>query len=167
MLVCIIVSPGMTGADEPPGITALIFLPPRMPPASSSSFENGAEGNFEVAGTFNVAGHREQLGAAIVGQAKVQEGFAALAHDPWHCGKCLSVVDRRRFAIQAEACRERRLEARLAFCLQSTPEARSLRRRCTPVTVKRVQLEIKAGTENIVAEEPAARASSSASSNCS
>ena len=34
-------SAGNTGADEPPGITALIFLPPRMPPANSSKVANG------------------------------------------------------------------------------------------------------------------------------
>ena len=32
---------GTTGADDPPGITALIFLPPRMPPASSIRVANG------------------------------------------------------------------------------------------------------------------------------
>ncbi len=37
----IIRSAGTTGADEPPGITAFSFLPPRMPPASSSSVANG------------------------------------------------------------------------------------------------------------------------------
>ena len=39
--VCIMMSPGMTGAEEPPGITALSFLPPRIPPAISSSCANG------------------------------------------------------------------------------------------------------------------------------
>src|SRR5690242_14130184 len=34
-------SPGSTGADEPPGITALSLRPSRMPPAISSSAGNG------------------------------------------------------------------------------------------------------------------------------
>jgi hypothetical protein len=33
-------SPGSTGAEEPPGITAF-SAPPRTPPAISSSVENG------------------------------------------------------------------------------------------------------------------------------
>ena len=37
----IITSPGRTGADDPPGITAFSARPPRMPPAISSSVENG------------------------------------------------------------------------------------------------------------------------------
>ena len=37
----IITSPGSTGIDEPPGITALMRLPLRMPPHRSSSSENG------------------------------------------------------------------------------------------------------------------------------
>ena len=32
---------GSTGAEEPPGMTALSFLPPRTPPASSSSLAKG------------------------------------------------------------------------------------------------------------------------------
>ena len=41
MSEAIIRSAGTTGADEPPGMTAFSFLPPRMPPASSRSLENG------------------------------------------------------------------------------------------------------------------------------
>ena len=41
MSVSIIMSPGSTGTDEPPGITAFSLRPPRMPPAISSSFANG------------------------------------------------------------------------------------------------------------------------------
>ncbi len=40
MSVRIMISAGSTGIDEPPGITALSFPPPRMPPAISSSFAN-------------------------------------------------------------------------------------------------------------------------------
>ena len=41
MSVAIMTSPGSTGIDEPPGITAFSLRPPRMPPAISSSFANG------------------------------------------------------------------------------------------------------------------------------
>src|SRR5690554_4814079 len=41
MLVSSIISPGITGEDVPPGITALHFLPPTMPPAISSRSANG------------------------------------------------------------------------------------------------------------------------------
>jgi hypothetical protein len=71
------ISPGSTGAEEPPGITAFSLRPPRMPPAISSSFgERRAHRHLEVAGTIDVAGDREQLGAAVVGLAQIQEGFS-------------------------------------------------------------------------------------------
>ena len=41
MLVFIMMSPGTTGTDEPPGITALMRRPPFMPPASSSRSAKG------------------------------------------------------------------------------------------------------------------------------
>ena len=41
MLASIITSPGTTGTDDPPGITALSLAPSRMPPASSSNWANG------------------------------------------------------------------------------------------------------------------------------
>ncbi len=41
MSVRIMTSAGRTGIEDPPGITAFSFLPPRIPPASSSSFANG------------------------------------------------------------------------------------------------------------------------------
>ncbi len=41
MVQSIMMSAGSTGADDPPGITALSVRPLRTPPASSSSLENG------------------------------------------------------------------------------------------------------------------------------
>ncbi len=41
MSVCIITAAGSTGIDEPPGIQALNFRPPRIPPAISSKVANG------------------------------------------------------------------------------------------------------------------------------
>ena len=44
--------------DDPPGITALNFLPPRMPPAISSNFANGVPSrHFIVAGPLHMAGN--------------------------------------------------------------------------------------------------------------
>ena len=41
MLSFIMTSPGTTGTDEPPGITALILRPPFIPPAYASSSLKG------------------------------------------------------------------------------------------------------------------------------
>src|SRR6266568_1407840 len=41
MSVAIMISPGRTGIDEPPGMQALSLRPTRTPPAISSSFANG------------------------------------------------------------------------------------------------------------------------------
>ena len=41
MLTFIMISPGTTGTEEPPGITALILRPFQMPPAISSRSANG------------------------------------------------------------------------------------------------------------------------------
>ena len=41
MFVSSMISPGITGEDVPPGMTALHFLPPRMPPAISSRSAKG------------------------------------------------------------------------------------------------------------------------------
>ncbi len=60
-------SPGMTGADEPPGNHGLDLRPPRMPPAElHQRGERRAERNFVIARTFDVARDREDLRAAVV-----------------------------------------------------------------------------------------------------
>ena len=41
-------SPGITGEDEPPGITALSFLPPRTPPAMARRSAKGVSGVLDV-----------------------------------------------------------------------------------------------------------------------
>src|SRR5450631_675764 len=41
MLIFIMVSPGTTGTEEPPGITAFNFLPRQTPPAIASRSLNG------------------------------------------------------------------------------------------------------------------------------
>ena len=51
MLSLSIISPGTTGTDEPPGITALSVRPPRTPPHSASRSANGMpSGNSKLAG---------------------------------------------------------------------------------------------------------------------
>src|ERR1700756_5972069 len=51
MLVFIMISPGTTGTETPPGITALSFAPPRMPPFSASRSANGVpSGNSRLRG---------------------------------------------------------------------------------------------------------------------
>ena len=77
--------------------------------------EGRAQRHLEVARALHVADHREDLRAAVVRLADRQVRRAAVADDPRHRGEGLGVVDRRGLAIDAEAGRERRLEARLAL----------------------------------------------------
>ncbi|MPN42457.1 hypothetical protein SDC9_190014 [bioreactor metagenome] len=88
-------------------------------PHPAAHFEQGrerrTERNFVVARAIDVAGHREQLGAAVVFLAQAEELFAAHAHDERDGGEGLGVVDGGRLAVQAEGRRERRLEAGLAL----------------------------------------------------
>src|SRR3546814_701262 len=80
--------------------------------------ERRAEADLVVAGLRDVAGDREDLAAAVVGLAEVEEPLRAVVYDRRHRGVGLGVVDRGRLAEQAEVGRERRLVARqplLAF----------------------------------------------------
>src|SRR5450756_2556403 len=53
MSISIMISPGNTGMDEPPGIQAFSLRPPRIPPAISSSFLNGVPiGTSKLPGLF-------------------------------------------------------------------------------------------------------------------
>ena len=77
--------------------------------------EFGAERHFEVATVLHAAGHREALRTAVGGQAQALEPLRTVADDRRHRTIGFGVVDRRRFAVQAEIGRERRLVARLAL----------------------------------------------------
>jgi hypothetical protein len=125
------------------GITAFSLRPPRMPPAiSSSSGERRAERDLVVARAIDVARRPRTAWCRRCSACPAQEGLAAIAHDPGHRGEGLGVVDRGRLAVQAEAGRERRLEARLALLALDRLEQRGFfAADVGAVAVVRVQLE--------------------------
>src|SRR5207342_3108721 len=117
--------------------------------------ERRAELHFEVARALHVAGHGEDLGAAIVGLAQLQERLAAMLHDPWNRGKGLRVIDRRRLAVDAEGRRERRLEARLPFlAFERLEQRRFLAADVSAEAVVVVQVEREVGAQYVRAQEP-------------
>jgi hypothetical protein len=127
--------------------------------------ERRAERNFVVARAIDVAGDREELGAAVVRLAQREESFAAVAHDPGHRSEGLGVVDRGRLAVQAEAGRERRLEARLALLALERLEQRGFfAADVGAVAVVRESSKLKPLPRMLLPRNPAARASASASS---
>src|SRR6185312_5693048 len=77
--------------------------------------ERQSQRHLEVAGLCHVTGHREDLGAAVVGLAQVREPLATVQDDAGGGGEGLGVIHRGRTAEGAEVGRERRLEARLAL----------------------------------------------------
>jgi len=101
-----------------------------------------------------MSGNREQLGAAIVRLAEIQEFLAAHLQDERDGRKGLGIVDRGRFAIQAERRRERRLESRLPLLALDRLEQRGfLAADVSAVTVVGEQFEVESGTKNILADE--------------
>ena len=147
-------SAGSTGADEPPGITAFSLRARAHAAGQLEQLREGrAQRHFVVAGPLHVADHREDLRAAVVGPADGQVGRAAVADDPRHCGEGLGVVDRRRLAVDAEAGRERRLEARLALLALQRFEQRGLFAADVGAeAVEGMQLEVEAAAEDVVAQ---------------
>ena len=77
--------------------------------------EGDAHRLFDRAGTVDVAGDHEQLGADVVRAADRREPGRAAAQDGRGDGDRFDVVDRRRAAVEAHVGRERRLQARLAL----------------------------------------------------
>ena len=115
--------------------------------------EGRAQRHLEVAGLLHVADHREDLGAAVVGLADGQVLRAAVADDPRHRGEGLGVVDRRRLAVDAEAGRERRLEARLALLAFQRFEQRGFFAADVGAeAVEGMQLEVEAAAQDVVAQ---------------
>ena len=155
MSVAIMIAPGSTGIDEPPGNAGL----ERAAVAHAARHfeqlrERRAQPDFVVAGAGDVAGHREELRAAVVRPAEIEERVAAVADDPRHRGERLGVVDRRRLAVETEARRERRLEARLALlAFERLEERRLLAADVRAVAVMVEEMEAEAGAEDVVAEQ--------------
>ena len=80
MSVAIMTSPGSTGIDEPPGMHGLELAAVAHAAGHLEQLrERRAELHLEVARPLDVARHREDLGAAVVGPAQVEERLAAVA----------------------------------------------------------------------------------------
>ena len=104
-----------------------------------------------------MAGHREQLGAAIVGLAQIQERLPTVIDDVRDAGERLGIVDRGRLAVQTKAGGERRLEARLAFFAFYGFEQRGFfAADVRAVAQMVVQLKIETQAHDVFAHEPGA-----------
>ena len=115
--------------------------------------ERGAHVDLEVARIVEVAGHGEQLDAAVVGDAEIGEPLTAVAHDGRHRGQGFGVVDRGRTAVQTEVGRERRLEAGLALlALEGFEQGRFLAADVGAGAEGRIQIEIDAAAEDVAAQ---------------
>ena len=78
-------------------------------------FKWNAHRLFNHAGLFDMPADLEQLGASVVLTPEAAEPSGPAPQDRWNHRNALNIVHRGRTAIQASACRERRLQARLAF----------------------------------------------------
>ena len=123
-------SAGNTGADEPPGITALSFAAAHTARHFQDFGKRRTQWHFIVARTLNMAGDAEQFGTAGVRNAFVGKRLAAVTDDKRYGSEGFGIVDGGRLAVQAERGGERRFEARLAFCLPAIRAMRFLRRKC-------------------------------------
>ena len=111
-----------------------------------------AQRNLVVAGTLDIAADGEDLGAAVVGLARLEEGLPPVADDPGHGRESLGVVDGGGLAVQAEAGRERRLETRLAFlALQRFEQGRFFTTDVGAETVVGIEVEREVRTQDALA----------------
>src|SRR5690554_1987411 len=119
--------------------------------------ERRAEADLVVAGALHVAGHREDLAAAVVRLAEVEEPLGAVADDGRHRGVGLGVVDRGRLAEQAEVRRERRLVARLSLlALERLHQGGLLAADVGARAQRVVHVDVDAAAEDVLAQ-PAVR----------
>ena len=155
MLTSIIVSPGTTGTDEPPGITALSLRPLRMPPASSSRSANGMPSGTSKLPGFATWPDTEKIDrAAGIRRAEAREPLRTLAQDGGHGGEALRVVDGGRRAVEAERGRERRLEARLAgLALERIQQRRFFAADVGAGADERVDVHVDAAALDVLAEQ--------------
>ena len=143
-----------TGQDEPPGITAFSFLPPRMPPPTSSIIcSREAQRQLVNAGLVHVAGEAEQPGAAVLRRAERREGRAAVANDGRNRAEGLDVVQHRRALERARDGRKRRPDARdAALAFERIEQRRFLAALVGARAGVRVEVEIEAGAVNVLAQ---------------
>ena len=116
--------------------------------------ERRAERDFVVPRLVHMAGDTEYLGAAIVGLAEVQEPVGAVGQDVRHRGQRLRIINSGRAAVEAEAGRERRLEARQAFlAFNGIQQCGFLAADIGPGTEVRIEVEIDPAAENVFTQQ--------------
>src|SRR2546426_9968791 len=97
--------------------------------------------------------HRKDLGAAVIRPAEREERVRAVVDDPGPGGKGLGVVDGRRLAVQPEARRKGRLEARQALlAFERLEERRFLAADIGAVAVVVVEFEGKSAAEDVFSD---------------
>ena len=134
-----------TGQEEPPGMTAFSFLPPRMPPPTSLIIlqQVEAQRQFVHAGLVHVAGEAEQPRAAVLRRAERREPVAAVENDGGNRGERLDVVEDGGALERARDGRKRRLEARIAaLAFERFEQRRFLAALVSAGAGVRVQIEI-------------------------
>ena len=156
MSVASITSPGSTGIDDPPGMSALALRPrARHPPSPAARAKGVPSRTSKLPGRRTSPDTGEDLGAAVVGRAELEECLAAVAHDRRHrLGEGISV------SLTSSACRmSRKLagngglrSAAGPSCPRAIPGAPSPRRRCRRRS-RGGSGAVSSPTQNVVAEQ--------------
>ncbi len=101
-----------------------------------------------------MAGNREYLRTAGIGDTQILKCLAAVLHDPGDRGKRLSVVDRGRAAEHAVTGRERRLETRLTLLAFDRLDQRGLfAADISAIAMNGIKIKTEIGTEQLLADE--------------
>ena len=109
---------------------------------------------FHVARPVHVAGNAEELGAGVVRPADACKPCRTAAQNGWGNGDRLDVVHRGRAAIEAGACRERRLQPRHALLALEALEQRSfLAANVGAGAAMDVEVEVPSRAAGVLAEQ--------------
>ncbi len=120
-------------------------------------FQRNAHFLFDIARPLHMAGDAEDLGAAVLGPAETGEPGGATAQDGGRNGDGFDIVDSGRTAIETDAGRKGRLQARLALLAFERLDQRGFLAADigagAPVDIK---IEVPAGAAGVLADQPAA-----------
>ena len=156
MLVFSMISPGTTGTETPPGITALSLrsaahcrrTAPAGPRTACPAAARSCAGSLTCPDTEKISVPPEFAGPSAANHCR------PLAQDGRHRGEAQRVVDGGGRAVQAEVGRERRLEARLAgLALERLEQRRLLAADVGAGADEGVQVEVDAGAADVLAEQ--------------